>query len=79
MDINRQSDVQNIQYHKPILNLDPPPSREFDLEAMGSQGTRDPDLDHMIKVEACFEAGAQVLVTIYSFRSISRAIPDEVC
>ena len=79
MDIDLRGDVQNIQYHKPILNLDLSPSREFDTDTIGSQGTLDPDLDDMIKIEACLEAGAKVLLMLYSFRSISRAIPDEVC
>lgn len=79
MRIDLQNDIPNIQCHEPILNLDLLSPIEFDCDTIESQANADPEIDDVIKIGACTKAGAQVVLMLYSYRSISRAIPDEVC
>ena len=71
-------DVLDIQSHHPSLNLDISSPRNFGIDKIKSQVIHDPEVDEIAKIEGSCDKGVEFVRMLYTYRSLSRAIPDTV-
>lgn len=76
--IEPYSDNTNLQCYDPSLSLNASSSRDYGIDKIRSQIMYDPELDEVAKIEASRDKGTNFVRMVYTYRSLSKAIPDVV-
>lgn len=71
-------DVLNIQCYHPSFSLDISSPRNFAIDNIKSQVIHDKEAEDVARIEASYDQGIELVHMVYTFRSLSRAIPDIV-
>jgi hypothetical protein len=76
--IEPYSDNANFQSYDPSLSLSTSSSRDYTIDKIRSQVMYDPELEEVAKIEASRDKGMIFVRMVYTYRSLSKAIPDVV-
>jgi hypothetical protein len=76
--IEPYSDNTNFQSYDPSLSISASSGRDYSIDKIRSQIMYDPELEEVAKIEATRDQGTIYVRMMYTYRSLSKAIPDVV-
>lgn len=71
-------EILDIQCYHPHLNLNVSSPANFDSNNVESAKAGDKELEEILKVEELYDEGIELIHMVYTFRSVSKSIPDSV-
>ena len=71
-------EVLDMQCYRPSLNLDISSAKDFGPDNVKFEVITDKELDDIAKIEEHYSRGMELVHMVYTYRSISRSIPDNV-
>lgn len=76
--IEAYNDNTNFQCYDRSLSLNESSNRDYSIDKIRSQVIHDPEVDEVAKIEASRDKGMVFVRMVYTYRSLSKAIPEVV-
>ena len=76
--MGNDEEILDTQCYHPYLNLNVPSPGNFDSDNVESAITGDRELEEIIRVDELCDEGIELIHMVYTFRSVSKSIPENV-